>query len=63
MSHVRCQVSGERCNAYIYIFFEKDFELVVEGLFSTRPAPSSFQRKCLLGNVKVWIKALPFGLQ
>ena len=41
---MRCEVSGVRCQIYIYIFiyFYKAVDLVVEVLLSMGPTPSSF---------------------
>ena len=45
VSHVMCHVSHIVCHMsfiYIYFFLDKVMELVVEGLVSTGPTPSSF---------------------
>ena len=51
VSHFTCQVSGVTCQLsrvifYIYFYFEKEVELVFEGLLSRGPALSSFVANC-----------------
>ena len=53
VSGVMCQVSGVMCQVYFLFFFYKVVELVLEGMLSTVPTPSSLFKVLMFLNMKV----------